>query len=467
MPNRPTIPQVRPCLAELLRTCVQPASLVMRVERILTECSKHDGDNKTGQLADECEPLEQRAYRLWLSDGQLMVQGVLSTSVHRIFEAEEVSLGSILDIRKFVVRRAKRRCGQGEIVYLGIQHFETVLSANPATLPAVVNQDNEGGFIRDETCAEDARSAQRVPRSTPPISEALTQEEVENMLSAPSSQESNGFESTELDREAIKRKRDALRELSRNTQPSRITLLHQPGSPRKRRKVVSGTIRSTTTSPAKSVCSVQPATARELDRSHFAGYDQQTPTIIPAHAPQPRPTSAGSPSSKRPPSGPTPADTSSAHRPHTPAEPPFHTLASLLNPAQDASLPSRNYACSVLGLISWVSPNIISNPNKSFPAKRHIKIRDLSITGRSDGVTIAVFIDATTFLPEIGAIALFKGVVMNTVKDDIILNVYASLRGREWYVAGEGRLEEMGYGDDVKQLRDWWAERSTGTRNAG
>ena len=465
MLSRPKSPQLRPCLAELLRTCVHPSSLLLRVERILTECSKRAGESETGHSADEHELLEQKAYRLMLSDGQVMVQGVLGSSLHCIFEAQEVSAGSILDIRNFVVRRGKRRWGEGEIVYLGIQQFEIVISASPATQPALVSQDNEGGFLREEVDADEAQFSQDLPRRRDLIPEALTQSEI--MPSAPSSQDSNGFENTEVDIHAVQRKRDALRELSKNTQPSRITILHQRGSPRRRRKLVSGSRRSTTTSPAKSTSSVQHETARELEQPRHAGYDQQKPTTIPAQAPQARLVSAGSPSTKRPPSRPTTADSSSSHRPRTPPEPPFHTLSSLLNPPPSAPLPSRNYSCSVLGLVSWVSPSIISNPNSSFPAKRHIKIHDLSITGRSGGVPIAVFIDATTFRPELGTVAFFKGVVMNTFKGEIILNAYASLRALDWYVTGRERLEELGYGNDVKQLQNWWSERSGGSRNTG
>lgn len=105
---------------------------------------------------------------------------------------------------------------------------------------------------------------------------------------------------------------------------------------------------------------------------------------------------------------------------------------------------------------------MIHKPNSPFPPKRHIKIHDPSISSRRVGVTVAIYVDAKDFLPEVGTVALFRGVTMQRWEGEVILNAYANLKdcGEEWFVTGEETLEEMGH--DVKGLRRWWAEWTGG-----
>jgi hypothetical protein len=74
-----------------------------------------------------------------------------------------------------------------------------------------------------------------------------------------------------------------------------------------------------------------------------------------------------------------------------------------------------------------------------------------------------VFIDAASFTPRHGTVALFRGVVMQMWRDEVILNAYPSLRGTKWYVEDGRELEGMGY--DVRGMRAWWEERRRGRRN--
>lgn len=154
---------------------------------------------------------------------------------------------------------------------------------------------------------------------------------------------------------------------------------------------------------------------------------------------------------------PTPLPSSTNNAP----PPPLHTLSTLLH---SHTLPRRNYTCSVLGVITWISPSLIHKANSPFPAKRHIKIHDASISSRRVGVTVAVYVDAREFMPEVGTVALFRGVTMQRWEGEVILNAYANLKdaqaGEEWFVGDEERLEELGL--DVKGLRRWWVERKEG-----
>ncbi|EXJ58765.1 hypothetical protein A1O7_06195 [Cladophialophora yegresii CBS 114405] len=155
------------------------------------------------------------------------------------------------------------------------------------------------------------------------------------------------------------------------------------------------------------------------------------------------------------------------------------TLASLL-----AVPTQKSYSCPPLFvLISWVSPSIIHRPNTPFPPKRHLKIHDPSISNRVSGLTVAVFVDALAFLPEVGTPALFKGLVMNRVRsrEDVILNRYplkvdsqksersalgdADSKGTEedWFVSDEWKLIEMGY--DVEHMKKWWGERNASRKD--
>lgn len=148
---------------------------------------------------------------------------------------------------------------------------------------------------------------------------------------------------------------------------------------------------------------------------------------------------------------------------------PLHTLSSLLSPP--TPLPRRSYCCTIFATVSWVSPSIIHKPNTPYPPKRHIKIHDPTISHRQSGITVAVFIDAKNFRPNIGTIALFKGLVMQRWEGEVILNKYASLGDRkrdslsqptpqeEWFIHDEKRLGEIGF--DVHGMRAWWEARTT------
>ena len=140
--------------------------------------------------------------------------------------------------------------------------------------------------------------------------------------------------------------------------------------------------------------------------------------------------------------------------------PPYHPLSSLLSP----NLPSKNYPLTTLAVITYVSSALLSKPNSPFPPKRNIRILDPSLArdpSHPQGLSVAVYVDAKSFLPVPGTIALFRGIVMQKFGREVILNAYATLKDKaeneKWYIDDEQVLEAMGF--DVKGMRRWWEDR--------
>jgi hypothetical protein len=139
---------------------------------------------------------------------------------------------------------------------------------------------------------------------------------------------------------------------------------------------------------------------------------------------------------------------------------PLHSLFSLFSP----DLPAKSYMLSTFAVVSWVSPSLIHRANAPFPPKRHLKIHDPTISARKAGITLAVFVDAKSFRPEVGTVALFKGVTMQRWEGEVILNKYAGSKGgsekieeKDWFVSDPDTLKSIGY--DVQGMRAWWEER--------
>jgi hypothetical protein len=442
----------------------------LRVEKIVVQTLSLDGAQNSSHdepsTSSDKEQCEGEAYVLWLSDGELMIQAVLEQPLHHMFETGKCAIGSLLEITRFRVRRAKRIHGLGEVIYLAIADCETVPSRNPAISTGAYDLSNEGGFIRDGI-----PSPKRKRRFSSPLAESLRQPPSPTAVrDVPLSQdlEWDGFETIEVDAEVLDRRRQALRGLSSNTKPSASLNASEDQTLRKRRKLLNNEAGSVSILHGRHDKAVHfadedggkaledPISSGDLpqaESSKFLAIHQRKRPIPPLSA-------------LIKPSAITPAISSST-------TPPLHTLISLLQPPSHSPLPSRNYACSVLAIISWCSPNLIF-PRHAQSPKRHIRIHDPSIAFRYAGITLAVYDNAQTFKPEIGTVALFRGVVVQRWEGEVILNTYARRPDRDrdvrededgergWYVDDEERLVGMGY--DVRGMRDWWSERSQGKR---
>lgn len=157
-PESLDIRSVKPCLAELLRTCVHPPTLLLQVEHVFrpadNDCSRthltttRDQSRETTQNNQDTENEAQHptplCVRLALSDGKLQIQAVLATSLHTN-ELLELRRGDLLEVKKFQVRKAPRVNGHGKVVYLGIEACEWV-----GTTVEVADEELGGGFILEE-----------------------------------------------------------------------------------------------------------------------------------------------------------------------------------------------------------------------------------------------------------------------------------------------------------------------------
>ena len=469
MPKRPRTPQeLRPCIAELLRTSVHLSPFLLRVEKILVEDvyndQRHDFAEK-GSGSPQEEAATKQAYRLLLSDGILMIQATIGRLLHRYIELEYTCEGAFVDVRKFDIKHAKRRNGCGEVMYLAITDFEPVEgcvrmapSEHSSTKHTnLLNKDEEPPLKRQKLSS--LNDLEIISRSVMP--------------SQKSSQESDaggGFETIKIDYEAVERRRHALHELSSNTTTQTNLSQEVPTKPARKRQRRRNRTQTSTPSASLSPVKSQPGAERALPKAEEACRPRSTnafsltASIVQANTaivdqanadmsaqaqnqarPQARPSSAG----------------------HDRPAPPVHTLDSLLHPSQP--LP-KSYATTVLAVVTWVSGSLIHKP--PFPAKRHIKIHDRSISDRYSGVTVTVFIDAEQFLPRVGTVALFRGVVAQRWQSEIILNAYSNLAGMwkdgEWFVTDENKILELGF--DASDMKDWWEERKqrngTGVRSS-
>ncbi|ETI22264.1 hypothetical protein G647_06337 [Cladophialophora carrionii CBS 160.54] len=521
-----------PCLADLLRTCVHPPSLVLRVEHVFGKAhagsrgnavdglqeeeqnlqglgrleGAHVGDS--GVWTNESETTSSKTYlrseghkppptrpplvHLALSDDHLQLQAVLPRNLHACEELLKLQVGDILTVKRFEVRSAPRLNGRGRVVYLRVR--DCVLARLDHGITNVDERDGlgieEGGFLchadvddkmstknpsREERQSLTAQyrswSKKRDGKPTPQgaSQSAFTKNKPRMVQDADS--DDDGFDTLAVAQSQIDRRREALRQIqsgpaTEKKPTSRLTMLddHSQAATQKRSIASFSPLRRT-------------AKAEEADcQEHFQGDAAELSEDVVADSVLP-----GSPRKLSARQGQTQSLPFSKEAPQLPQgmKRSVTTLSSLL-----AVPTQKSYPCPPLFvLISWVSPSIIHRPNTPFPPKRHLKIHDPSICNRISGLTVAVFVDALAFLPEVGTPALFRGLVMNRVRngEDVILNRYplkvdsqkakgralgdADSKGAEedWFISDEWKLIEMGY--DVEHMKQWWHERNASRKD--
>lgn len=440
---------VQPCIAELLRTCVDPPILVLRVEKILEDTieKSRPPEHKADVNFDTDD--SKSAYKLYLGDGEIMIQALLAPHLHPLIDLRETTDGSLIELRNYTICKAPRRSSKGDVIYLGVQDFVCITLSRPTTRD--VHEDvleSGGGFMIDE----DMVATQKQPSTYVQVPSSPVQEMASQLLS---SQESCAYETIKVDPETVKKRRQALHEMSSNAWARRMQE-DEDVTPIKRPRYEINDFASSQGSDGEISGAEQSKLKRRLaphelsdNKALSRGHrnDDSTPTKHSIHS-----TNSGEDASSK-----IMRDTglcSAAATDDTPS-PSQHTLLSLLHPP--TPLPPRNYPVTVLAAISWISPSIIHQPGSPFPPKRTLKVHDPSISDRQVGISISVFIDAESFRPRHGTIALFRGVVMQMWKDEVILNAYSNLRERGWYVDDERELKGLGY--DVKGMKVWWKER--------
>lgn len=444
--------ELKPCLAELLRTSTHPPTLVLKVEYVLGKAQAGSRRNAPvghtwNQPQEGYHPPQPRlpahdsdrevrapwCLRLALSDGDLQIQAILAKRLHTQ-ELLELQKGDLIEVRDFQVRSAARISGQGKVIYLGVQHCAWI-GREQATEPQL---DSEGGFIReDEAMARNRNKPRRkatsaLSRTSSDVSRSNTQcldgedgchqvfkgKQTRQQLSGgrgalanrqqpvhSDDSEDDYFDTISVSQSQMDRHREILHQIEHNIP------IQTPTNPN---IGVDGEADDEELSGA----ALPLLESRHDDDVESNGSNDYNDAGLAAHHAVIQQQDQESTSITRPP----------PRLSLVPSTAPLHTLLSLLNPA--SSLPQRNYACTILGVITWVSTSLIHKPNTPYPPKRHAKVHDLSISHRQAGITLAVFVDATSFLPRVGTVALLRGVVMQRCQNDVILNKYPGFGNR-------------------------------------
>lgn len=488
--------QLQPQIAELLRTCIHPPALRLQVAHVkfidISRDQTEHNDAVTDSLTRSIDSACIYATKLLLSDGHLMIQSLLHRKLSTLGDVAGVSIGDLVEIKSFRVKRSPRVRGSGHVIYLAIDdchllkegspseyaRSETILrgkrkrsdSKDHENRPTILSSDSEG----EETfySAEDSIQgpSKRLRRTTPDNLPRDFKEQKMDVRMAP--------------------KTTILKSPKRVSFTSSIDLaVNEPVAQRSASagagKVRVGEKGSSVLAPEN--CVSQAGLKLQAPRSHdkddeddffestqtsqsiidqrrqaLRSLDQNIPSkvVLPESKIQPSNSHHNSIQqvSPRPQQIPKPDSQSSSTVVLQPS-PPFHTLRSLRNPATNKPLPSKSYTLTTLGFITWTGSSLIHRPGSPFPPKRHLKIVDPSLSisrppsrgeatstqniapldnnipvfksqnSFQEAITLAVYLDAANFRPPSGTLALFRGVVMQRLYNgDIILNVYARLK---------------------------------------
>jgi hypothetical protein len=439
----------------------------------------------------------------------------LARHLHRK-ELLELQKGDLIEVRDFQVRSAPRLSGQGRVVFLAVDTCawigrDAVNEIEPEfeggflreEIEEGSEQDIEGGFVREGT-EDDTIDTDPAPRNPLTRGEsALGFTEASIDMHAPGKRhydsssgenscpnkrhlqqparanrkstqdrrrsqiyedhsdsdctDEDSFDTISVSQSQVEKRREALKHISQNTRQPRIQAISKPDYRSGMEMESDG---GSTSGPPPSL--TWRAEESNVSRDHTNLDEINVPgSVRPSLNVDGKPTTG------------TTSQFASVGAP-------VHTISSLL--AADSTLPRRSYTCTILAVVSWVSPSIIHKPNTPFPPKRHIKIHDQTISHRQAGVTVAVFVDAKNFLPKIGTVALLRGVVMHRFADDVILNKYATPASadpkgsgsgsvslaeslfpeQDWFITDPEKLMEMGF--DVSSVRTWWEERERSRR---
>jgi hypothetical protein len=221
----------QPCIAELLRTCVYPSTLLLRVEKILEEDGEEAQPEGSQAQDTKTNGTRNTTYKLYLGDGELMVQALLAPQLHPLIRLQETTEGSLIELREYTFRKARRRSGKGEVIYVAVDDYVCMTLSRPTTSEARKEiTANGGGFVVEEErpATRDRSPAHIQVPSSPPIGE-MPQD-------ISSSQESCEYETIIVDQETVNKRRQALHELSSNSQAKRRREAEEDITPPKRFK---------------------------------------------------------------------------------------------------------------------------------------------------------------------------------------------------------------------------------------
>lgn len=419
----------QPRIAELLRTCIHPPSLLLRVAYVeLVDAKRDDHGRITTSPKNDAQCFDgvhRFALKFVLTDGEHMIQALLHRKISGLRDAAAVTVGDLLDIRAFAVKKSPKLGGCGHTVYLAIEDCHFLLqptSANQesrsddqeptmketrkrrpealelmtASNPALLDDDETAGGRMKPSPAKRLR-LEKLESTKPPEKDDgvapspqhgdLTKErDICSDMSGPSIKRSSNndelsstfgarailpdnededddfFEEAQVDLTATIRRRKALRKLDSNVlMRTQSSLSHAQSN--------GNMVAESTAISASRATSTQhsPSDAARCDGTHSLS---QSPTPLPQQRRAPI----------APPAKPDqPADPTQATQQTQMPAPPYHTLGSLRHPPPHHPLPSKNYAVTTLAFVSWTGTSLIHRSGSPFPPKRHLKIVDPSL----------------------------------------------------------------------------------------
>ncbi|PGH17523.1 hypothetical protein AJ79_01123 [Helicocarpus griseus UAMH5409] len=537
--------EVRPCIAELLRTGYQPPQLVLRVERVIEVLITNNDPSPPplGQKPSSASTphADRRSYRLFLTDGELVIQALLDSALHR-FVSIEVRPGVVVGLDRFEVRRGVRMgensvTGRyenggrgGEVVFLAVHGFRCLggmaikakghwvgmkdvevrvcgsgrkrkrddgdreieqVADGPGRGKRHIKQDDGGNGQKIGEILED-RGSRNLSGRLDDVSNAGKQAAQDHGYSGaiqnPLKNDDQTWACIFPEKRASMRKHENLQPVQKPL-PSQYSRAFQDVSTNDDHKFLPVPPRKL--APVKqpqAFAQTQPSLAPDINPP-LPYPPPPDPLVNASHhlSKSPRPTTSPT---KAPATTRTPTPTSQSLHPITrPLN--LHTLSQLLMPSKPRL--KRNYICDVLAVISWISPEIVKRPFMS--PKRDLRIVDPSLLelrqrdpGQQQeqynhqksvmGVSVSVFVNAATFSPSVGTVALFRNLKTHEW-EGVSLNAYEkNCKGREWFVSEPERVREIleaegvgvgkvgdvenSAGFDPEELKVWWKELRKG-----
>ncbi|QSS66898.1 RPA1_DBD superfamily domain-containing protein, partial [Histoplasma capsulatum] len=494
--------EIRPCIAELLRTGYHPSELILRVERVIEVLFTPSPGHATGTTTTTTAAVavavaasasasarpNRRSYRVFLSDGEFVIQALLAKALHRFALAGEVAVGSVMRLERFELRKGERiggsdgADGAGQVMFLAVEGFRCLTKKGVGERGTRVlergdvevrvgEQKRKKGDQGNEDGGGGGGGTGRGAKA-PRISDADGAADI-----------SGDWEDGFLVEDSIS---DCL--------SGNLNGIFDSGSQMFEDYADSGNIHNAT-KDAKGHPGVRPGSSTSMQEQERSAHLEELSTANISFSnsplqPEPPETIKQEPSSS---SHTATQNLNTQNKNNTstqlgtathsqfklpgilePVSRPLnlHTLSQLLHPAKP--LPKRNYLCDVLAVISWISPDIVKRPQ--MPPKRDLRIMDPTITSHKNnlnhalqqrlGVSVSVFVDAAAFSPPVGTVGLFRCLKTHEW-EGVSLNAYEKdCKGREWFVCEPGRLRRMlavvkkGEGVfDVEEMEEWWRTR--------
>ncbi|KAK5093928.1 hypothetical protein LTR70_004454 [Exophiala xenobiotica] len=421
----------QPRIAELLRTCIHPPSLLLRVAHVELVDVKRDHHDQTatgsGDDAQCFDGVHRFTLKFVLTDGELMIQALLHRKISGLRDAADVTVGDLLDIRTFAVKKSPRLSGRGHTVYLAIEdcHFllqpastnrkleedeqesamtegrkrrleplEHTTTSSPAFLeegetaggflrPSFIKRPRLGDFESTVSPNDDDHVALN------PQSGGVTEEQDicgdKSKHSSEKSSGKDGLSSTFSARtiSSDNENEDEDDDFFEEAEVDLTAIMRRRKALRKLDSNISLRARSPLSpiQPNGNFVAASPTVSPPTGTTNL--HNQLKPLRhegtfslcqFPIQPPQQWGAPLAPPAISSQPTGPTEA----TQRILVPA-PPYHTLGSLRQPPPNQPLPSKNYAITTLAFISWIGTSLIHRSGSPFPPKRHLKIVDPSL----------------------------------------------------------------------------------------